>query len=272
MNGNQSTDTLRLGTFLKEYKGSAGGVAKLIIIAAVCLCIASLFFVGAVSEAQSHEFGGLVALSILGLLFLAISIFAIYMLFHSRGACLRLYENGFSFRRAGKESTTTWDEIDSYMQEMACRIVKKDGEVIEFGSGLKGADEVAEKIQTETLKIMLPRLRTAISSGARVEFKGWRPADNIPLGKGLSNYMEAGSGFSVDTNGITETDTGNRIAWKDIQDFGISEETQGPRLKIPIQVLYIADTNQQFRTRYGLLANAHVLLTLCGDLGGPQSS
>jgi hypothetical protein len=272
MNGGAATNTLRLGRFMKEYRVSAGGVAKLIIIAAICAGIAALFFVGAVSEASSHEFGGMVALSILGLVFLAISIFGIYMLFRSGGASLRLYENGLSFRRAGKEASTTWAEIDSYMQEMACRIVKKDGEVIEFGSGLKDADEVAQKIQDETLKIMLPQVNAALGSGSRVEFKGWQPADKVPLGRGLSNYMEAGSGFAVDSYGITENDTGKCIAWTDVTDFGISEETRGPRLKIPIRVLYIADTNQRFRTRYGLLANAHLLLRLCRELSGHATS
>ena len=159
------TNTLRLGRFLKEYKGSAGGIAKLIIIAAICLGIAALFFVGAASEARSHEFGGMVVLSIIGLLFLALFLFGICMLFRSRGACLNLYENGLSFRRAGKESTTTWDEIDSYMQETACRITKKDGEVIEFGFNIKGADEVAQRIQDETLKRMLPQVKATIDWG-----------------------------------------------------------------------------------------------------------
>lgn len=265
MNGSQS-NTLRLGRFLKEYKSAAGGVAKLIIIALIFAGIAALFFVGAISEAQSKAFGGMVALSIIGLVFVAVAFFSIYTLFRGRGACLRLHENGFIFRRAGKESTCAWDEIESYMQEMACRIVKKDGEVIEFGSGLNEADEIAQKIQDETLQIMLPQVKGAIANGSQVEFKGWKPADKVPLGKGLSNYMEAHSGFSADAAGIAEIDTGKRMSWNEITDCGISEETRGPRLQIPVSILYIADANQQFRTRYGLLANAHVLLMLCRDM------
>lgn len=266
MKTNQSTSTLRLGSLLKEYQAFAGSVVKIGCLALASAGIASLFFLGVVSEAQSREWGGVVALSIIGSLFLLPVVVAIYALFRGRGACLRLYENGLFFRRGGKESTTTWDEIDSYMQETACRIVKQDGEVIEFGQGLKDADEIAQKIQDESLKLMLPRVKAAIRNGSSVEFKGWQPANKIPLGKGLSNYMEAHSGFTVDANGITENDGGSRIAWKDVTDFGITEETRGPRMKLPIRLLHIADATQIFRTRYGLLGNAHVLLALCAEM------
>jgi hypothetical protein len=235
-------------------------------VALACAGIATLFFLGAVSEARSNEWGGVVALSIIGSIFLLPVLVAIYTFLRGRGACLSLYENGLFFRRGGKESSTTWDEIDSYMQEMACRIVKKDGEVIEFGQGVKGADEIAQKIQEESLKLMLPRVKAAIKNGSSVEFKGWQPAKKLPLGKGLSNYMEASSGFTVDASGITENDSGNRILWKDLTDFGVTEETRGPRIKIPVRLLHLADANQSFRTRYGLLSNAHVLLALCAEM------
>ena len=86
------------------------------------------------------------------------------------------------------------------------------------------------------------------------------------MGKAFSNYMEAHTGFVADAGGITEKDRGRRILWREITDFGISEETSGPRIKLPISVLYIADANQTFRTRYGLLGNAHVLLALCAEM------
>lgn len=266
MNGNQATNTLRLGRLVREYKASAAGIGRIIFVALVCVAIAALFFFGALSEAWSREWGGVVALSIIGLVFLLPVLLAVYVLFRGRGACLSLYENGLFFSRGGKESTTTWDEIDSYMQEMACRIVKKDGEVIEFGQGIRGADEVAQTIQDETLKLMLPKVMAGIRTGSRVEFKGWKPAETIPLGRGLSNYMEAHSGFTVDADGITENDSGQHILWKDLTDFGITEETRGPRIKIPIRLLHIAGAKQSFRTRYGLLGNAHVLLALCAQM------
>jgi formylglycine-generating enzyme required for sulfatase activity len=266
MNGSQSTNTLRLGRFVKEYKASAGGVAKIIILTAICAGIAVLCLVAAVSAAQSHEFVGMVAVSIFGLLFLAVSLYGIYNLFRSRGASLRLFENGLSFVRGGKESTTTWDEIDSYMQETACRITKKDGEIIEFGLNIKGADEVAQRIQDETLKRMLPQVKAAILQGSSVQFKGLRPGEKI-LGKTLDQFAAASSGFTVDAGGITAND-GNRIAWKDVTDFGIAEEiiARGRMGKHTVNVFFIQDGRTGLRTRLGLLENAHVLLALCGEM------
>src|SRR6266436_3090795 len=266
MTVNQTTNTVRLGRFIKEYKRSRASIRTLIVVTLVCVLMASIFLFGAFSEAQSKEWGGVVGLSIIGCLFLLPVFAGIYVSFRGRGANLTLYEYGLSFLRGGRESTTTWDEIDSYMQETACRITKKDGEVIEFGQNLSDAAEIAQKIQEETLKLMLPRAQAAIRNGSNVEFKGWTAADKIPLGKGFSNYMEAHSGFTADANGITEKDGGKRILWKDITDFGINEETKGSRLQLPISVLYITDSDQSFRTRYGLLGNAHVLLALCAEM------
>jgi formylglycine-generating enzyme required for sulfatase activity len=264
------TNTLRLGRPLKEYKGSAGSFAKIIIISIVCGGISALFFVGAVSEGESHEFGGMVALSIIGLLFLAVFLFGIYNLFRGRGASLSLYENGLSFRRAGKESTTTWDEIGSYMQETACRITKQDGEVIEFGLNLKGADEVAQRIHDETLKRMLPKVKAAILQGTSVQFKGLRPGEKIPFGKTLDQFAAASAGFTVNADGITANDGGERIAWKDATDFGIAEEVvaSGRMGKHAVNVFFIRDANRGLRTRLGLLENAHVLLALCSEMAG----
>jgi hypothetical protein len=271
MTENQATETLRLGRLIKEYKSSGASRARIVVAALISVLISAIFFLGALSEAGSREWGGVVALSIIGSLFLLPLVAAIYVMFRGRGARLGLYEHGLSFLRGGKESTTRWDEIESYLQESACRICKKDGEVIEFGQGLTGADEIAQRIQEETLALMLPQVKLAIQSGSSVEFKGWKPADKIPLGKGLSNYMEARSGFSVDSNGVTEIDGGKRILWKDVVDFGISEETRGHRIQIPVNVFYIADASQSFRTRYGLLQNAHVLLALCAVMTDKSS-
>jgi hypothetical protein len=269
---NQTTNTLRLGRFIKEYKSSGSSLRTLIFVVLVCLLIASIFFIGAFSEARTREWGGVVALSLIGALFLLPVVLGIYVLFRGRGASLSLFEHGLYFRRGGKESTTTWDEIDSYMQETACRITRRDGEVIEFGQSLRDAGEIAEKIQEETLKRMLPDVTAAIRRGSTVEFKGWTAADKIPLGKGFSNYMEAHTGFIADAGGVTDKDSGNRILWREIIDFGISEETRGPRIKLPISVLYLTGANQTFRTRYGLLGNAHVLLALCAVMTGRADS
>jgi hypothetical protein len=84
--------------------------------------------------------------------------------------------------------------------------------------------------------------------------------------------MEAHTGFIADAGGVTDKDSGNRILWREIIDFGISEETRGPRIKLPISMLYITGANQTFRTRYGLLGNAHVLLALCAVMTGRADS
>lgn len=272
MTEKQATNTLALGNLIKEYKGSRSSRARIVVVSLVCVLISSIFFLSAAVSVGRKEWGGVVGFSIIGSVFFLPVLVAIYVMFHGRGASLRLYEHGLSFSRGGKESSTAWDEIESYMQETACRITKKDGEVIEFGQGLTEADEIAQKIQEETLKLMLPQVKLAIRNGSSVEFKGWKPADKIPLGKGLSNYMEAHSGFTADANGITEIDGGARILWQDITDFGISEETRGPRIQLPVNVLYITDANQTFRTRYGLLRNAHVLLALCAEMTNKPSN
>src|SRR5260370_651730 len=190
------------------------------------------------------------------------------MLLTRRGSSVSLYENGLIYRRAGKEFVTTWDEIASYMQETACRITKKDGEVIEFGVDILGADEVAQRIQDETLKRMLPQVKAAILQGSSVQFKGLRPGEKIPLGKTLDQFTAASSGFTVDADGITANDGGNHIAWKDVTDFGIAEEViaRGRMGKHTVNVFFIQDGNIGLRTRLGLLENAHVLLALCGEM------
>jgi hypothetical protein len=245
---------LRLGAFVKEYRG--GGAAKLIILLVPITILAALFFGGAVSEAASQAYGGMVALSLIGLVFVAIGVFAVYTLLRGRGSHLRLYENGLTFYGAGKESSTTWDEIDSYTQETAGRIVKRDGGVIEFGLSLKNSDGVAQKIQDETLKLMLPRVKDTIESGGSLQFLGLKP-------KILANYAKAFSGFTVDGKGITNDDSGTRIAWANVTEAGITQESMG---RGTVNVFYIADANQSFRTRLGLLSNFHVLLALCGEM------
>jgi hypothetical protein len=45
----------------------------------------------------------------------------IYQLFRLGGVSLSLYENGLVYRQRGRAFSTTWDEIDSVVQESACR-------------------------------------------------------------------------------------------------------------------------------------------------------
>ncbi len=265
MNDGAAVNTLRLGMLVKEHKKSTAHVVKLVGVSLISALVAAFFFVGSLS---SNDRAGRISLAIPGVLFLLPVLAGIYMLFRGRGATLSLHENGLAYARAGKKWTTTWDEIESYIQETACRITKKDGEVIEFGKNLQGAVEVAQRIQEETLNRMLPQARARILSGSSVQFKGWKPFEKVPLGSAVGNFALAFSGFTVDAEGIAPIDGGeNRIAWKDVTDFGIGKETlgTGPR-RTPVDVFYVADKNQSVRTRLGLLANAHLLLALCAEM------
>ena len=268
MNEFQPRNFLHLGRLIKEYKQSAGNVVKVVIVSLISGTVASFFFLGAFSAEMSNNLAGKIVLSIVGLVFLLPALFGIYMLVRGRGASLSLYENGLIYRRGAKESATTWDEIESYIQETACRVTKKDGEVIEFGLNIKDADEVALRIQEETSKRILPQMKAAILKGASVQFKGLKPAERVPLGKAFDNFIRAFSGFTVDADGITEIDGGNRIAWKDVTEFGVAEEQIGTRNRAwnKIDVLFIKDGNTSLRTRLGLLENAHILLAICDEM------
>src|SRR5580658_8320393 len=167
----------RLGRMMKEYKASASATRSLILIALGCAGIGALLLAAAGSELRSSrpEWGGAVILSILGLAFLSVASLIAYLQFLGRAARVCIHENGLSFRRGGKSSTTTWDEVESLVVGMFARIVTTDGEVIDLGAGIEGIDEVIERIHDETLSRILPRVRAAIDKGASVEFKGWKP-------------------------------------------------------------------------------------------------
>jgi hypothetical protein len=267
MSGVVQGDLPELGKVVKEYKLSFIRVRELIIIILIGASFASCFLFGAISDTGSGEMVPRIALSFWGLVFSLPVILGIRELFRLRGVSLSLYENGLVYRRRGAVFSTTWDEIDSYIQGTACRIKKKDGQVIEFGLSIQGADEVADEIQEETLQRMLPQVKTAIKKGESVVFKGLQPLEKVPLGKPLDKFARAFSGFTVDADGITEMDGGKRIAWKDVTDYGIAQEKMG---RMPVDVFYIKDENTRFRTRYSLLANAHILLALCDEMTGQK--
>jgi len=254
-------NNLRLGRLVKEYGKSSSQMVKVIVVSLISAAVAALVFSGVFSQQMSDNLAGQIVLSILGLVLLLPALFGIYMLIRGRGASLRLHENGLLYRRGGKESSTTWDEIDSYIQETACRITRKDGEVIEFGLNITDADQVAVKIQEETSNRMIPRMKAAILSGQTVQFKGLK----LPV---LSNFARAFSGFTVDAEGIAEIDGGDRIAWADVTEFGVAQEQMGTQNRAvnQIDVFFIQDKNKSFRTRLGLLENAHLLLAICDEM------
>jgi hypothetical protein len=253
-----------LGKLVKEYKLSKARVKQLLLISGFSAMIAACFFLPVIFE-QNSDATTKIGVSIVGL-FCSTPMFAgIYQIFRLRGVSLSLYNNGFIFQRRGTVAMTTWDEIESYIQDSACRITKKNGEVIEFGHSIEGIEEVADVIMEQTLKRMLPQVKATIQSGSSVQFKGLKPFKNRLPGRPLNNFAVAFSGFSVDQYGITDLETGNFIAWLDVKDYGITQEKMG---KYPVDVFFILDDKYRFRTRLGLLSNAHVLLVLCGEMTG----
>jgi hypothetical protein len=105
-----------------------------------------------------------------GLLFTLPVGFGVRQLLLLRGKSVSLYENGLVYRTYVKAFSTTWDEIEAYNKESAFRITKKDGQVIEFGLSIDGADEVQE----QTLSRMLPRVKAATWLVLRLNSKACR--------------------------------------------------------------------------------------------------
>jgi Family of unknown function (DUF6585) len=264
MNTAIAADQPELGKLVKVYKLSKARVKQLIYISLFSAGMASCFFLPVAFERNS-DLTTKIGVSLVGL-FCSLPMFAgIYQLFRLQGVSLSLYKNGFIFQRRRKIAMTTWDEIDSYIQESACRITKKNGEVIEFGFSIDGFEEVADEILEQTLKRMLPQVTAAIQNGSSVQFKGLKPFKNKLPGRPLNNIAYAFSGFSVDRYGITDLEDGNFIAWNDVKDYGIDQEKMG---KAFVDVFYILDDKYRFHTRLGLLSNAHILLALCGEMTG----
>jgi hypothetical protein len=265
MSDDESENSSELGGLVKDYKQSRSRLRQLILIMLFSTCVSLCFFLTAIFTKDLSTSGIItrVGLTLPGLLFSLPLIFGIRQVSLERGNSLSLYENGLIFRSRGKETRTTWDEIDSYMQESACRITKNDGQVIEFGLSIQGADEVADVVLEQTLRRILPKVKKAILAGASYQFTGLKPFDNRLFGKNLNNLSYASSGFSVDLHGITALDDHQHIAWKDVTEYGITQDKMG---RIPVDVFFVQAGNTGLRTRLGLLSNAHVLLALCDEM------
>ena len=264
MNDFTTTNPSELGIPVKEYKLSPARIRQLILLIFLSAGMATVCWVPAIFE-LNESLTTRVGISILGL-FVALPMFVgIYQLFRLGGVSLSLFENGFIYRRHGREFKTSWDEIDSFIQESACRITKKDGEVIEFGLAIEGVDEIVEEIREQTLQRMLPQTRKAILDGSSILFRGLHPFGKWSPGRVLNNFAFASSGYTVDSQGITDLDGKNRIAWKDVKSYGIRQEKMG---RMPVDVFVIQAEKDCFQTRSGLLSNAHVLLVLCAEMTG----
>ena len=262
MNSNLAANTLRLGKSVKEYKRSHSSTIKVIVLSLIFGLIAVSLFAG-VSAAyffddsfSTEDIVGMIALTALGALFALMPLAGGYSLWKERGASIILYEDGLIYRRGGKESVTTWDEIASYTQYHACRVEKRNGEEFQFGA--KGFAEVAEKVRGETLQRMLPQAKAALLNGATLQFKS-----STKIAWAWVIGQDALLGFTLDAHGITAVKAGKRIAWADVADVGIAE---GYYAKSKEPFFAISDQNASLQMRYGILPNAHLLLVLCEEM------
>ena len=172
-----------LGPLVQEYKLSTARVKEILFALLLSVPIGSCFLVGAFSQGSRLQH---ILLALLGL-FCALPFFAgVYQLIRLSGVSLSLYENGLTFRRRGSQVSTTWEQVAAYYQESACRIVKQDGAVIEFGTTLEGINEVAEAIQAGTLPFHAAAALTAIRGSGSTAFAGLRPFESRLLGKGMN--------------------------------------------------------------------------------------
>jgi hypothetical protein len=254
-------DTSRLGRLVSRHEKSSAHVGEVVPWALLSGAFAAFFFVGA---STFDDWLRRIVMSVPGLLFMLPVAAAVWVLLKSRGAVITLYENGFEYASARQKFSTTWDDIESYYWETACRIVKRDGETLEFGANIERVGVVAQRIEAETLNRMLPRARASIEAGKSVEFRGLKLLDKVPLGKVVANVARAFSGFTVDADGIATIDGGERFAWDEVTSYGVAEEPIGRRQVAA--VFFVSREDEVLRTRLALLSNAHVLLALCEEL------
>ena len=86
--------------------------------------------------------------------FLIVQLFTLFGWIRQRGAELKLYENGFTYRK----HICHWDDIESMEVKMVgnskitCQVTKTDGEKIVLTEALQGTPAIAERISEEIEK------------------------------------------------------------------------------------------------------------------------
>jgi hypothetical protein len=87
--------------------------------------------------------------------FLVVQLFTLFGWIRQRGAELKLYEKGFTYRK----HICRWDDIESMEVKMVgdskitCQITKTDGEKIVLTEAVHGTPAIAEKISEEMEKM-----------------------------------------------------------------------------------------------------------------------
>ncbi|HKY62410.1 MAG TPA: DUF6585 family protein [bacterium] len=251
---------MNLGKPIKEYQSSTKSFVKVAILSLVSLGIAALCFSGAFGANAGWD--RKIVFSILGLLFLTPVAAGIYVTFTRRGSSASLYENGLVYRMGGKEFSTTWDQIVSLMESTACRVEKSDGESFDLGRNVEGYDEIAGLLHEESLKRLMPKAKAVIDRGGSFSFQGLKSGGKIPLGKALPDSLVGGGSFSVDSTGIALVEAGTKIAWSEVQNFGVR---QGEGRRAGFAFFFIGDGKLEYQMNYGALPNAHLLLAICAE-------
>ena len=249
----------RLGRLVQRYGRSRAQLRTIVLAVLISAGIAALFFYGASTErALSHQIG----LSVMGCFISIPAIAGLYVLLRGSPS-VRVHDNGILHERGNQRVTALWDEIASYTEHAACRVETKDGRVLEFGAAVSDYDEIAATIEQKTLERLLPQAESAIDRGSSVEFRTL-PVDTLPVAGALAKSMLGTPSFSVDREGITSLDSGERIAWSDCVEVAVGVGAERPRKGFFF--LVIRSNDLSFEIPYGLLPNAHVLSALCEQL------
>lgn len=225
-----------LGKPVAEFKRSRASFTKVLVVSLICLLISAFIFSGAF--AKNAGLDQKIVLSILALVFMIPPVFGFYMLFTRRGSSVTLHENGLVYRMGSKVFATTWDDVASVTQTTASRIEKKNGEAFDLGQNVEGYAEIELKLREETLSRMLPQAKSEIERGRTVSFPG----------------------FILDSRGIQLEKDGTKLAWPQVEDFGVR---QGEGNLARFEYFYIQGPEHEFEVNYGVLPNAHLLLALC---------
>jgi hypothetical protein len=263
---NSETDPPNLGRLVQTYHLSKARAAQLSLISAFSLGMSLVCLLPVLFE-TNETLVTRIALTILGLFVLTPFIFGVYQLIRLASVSLSLYESGLVFRRLGRASLTSWDEVVSFIYSTAIRLEKPGGEVIEFGSSVQRLDEIASTISKQTLQCMLPKARATIAAGGSVQFSGLSLLKGGPAGKAMSQFAHAASGYKLDSRGITQLETGACIPWQAVLQYGIAMGRMG---RAPIEQFVVRSNQEAFETRLSLLKNSHLLLALCEEMTGIQ--
>jgi hypothetical protein len=253
-----------LGKCLAEYKTSAGGFAKVVIMMLVSFAVAAGLF--SVSIGGAHEaLGGRIVLFVLGLLFSLPGLLGVYGLSRGRKNALRFHERGIAIHKAGQEKRIAWDEIASYSDGAFLVIETKGGDAIDFGmDGLANASEVVPRLREEvTIRRALQRLRATIRDGKTVEFEGLDAEAETaePMGRGV--FV---TGFTLDAKGIAPSNAKQPIPWAEITACGTAEaKTKG---KVPVATTWVLlrTTSGNYRALIDPVSERDALTALCKEL------